>query len=69
MLECWQRQPCHRAARDRGHAADCFKLGYALGKLSSWIPTYQMRDFDATIVLTRDVNNVPIVQMHGKPVS
>lgn len=52
-----------------GDLLDSFKLGFALGHFSNAFSGDQLRDFMQTIKLTRDLNNVPIVQLHGHPVS
>jgi hypothetical protein len=52
-----------------GDLLDSFKLGFALGAFSNQLSQTELRDFFATIALTRDTNNVPIVQRHGKPVN
>ena len=52
-----------------GDMMDGFKLGYALGFYSGGMTGAELKDFETTIALTRDLNNVPIVQMGGRPVS
>lgn len=58
--------------RDRvrkGELIDSFMLGLTLGEVSRRLSAKELRDFEATILLTRDLNNVPIVQVQGQPVS
>jgi hypothetical protein len=52
-----------------GELIDSFVLGLTLGGVSRKLSEEQLRDFEATILLTRDLNNVPIVQVDGQPVS
>jgi hypothetical protein len=53
-----------------GDLMDCFYVGFALGHFSKSFQTpAAMEDWLRTIVLTRDLNNVPIVQVNGVPVS
>lgn len=40
---------------------DSFKLGYALGVFSNGLTTTEHEDWFNTVILTRDMNNVPIV--------
>lgn len=48
---------------------DCFVLGWMLGQFSNDLSANELQDFETTIVLTRDLNNVPIVQINDEPVS
>ena len=57
-----------RALR-QGDLIDSFVLGLMLSEASRKLPPERLRDFEATIALTRDLNNVPIVQIEGQPVS
>jgi len=52
-----------------GDLLDSFKLGFVLGRFSRSMSGQELSDFRETIFLTRDTNNVPIVQVDGKPVS
>jgi hypothetical protein len=52
-----------------GELLDSFHLGYALGALSSLMSRTALEDLYRTIKLTRNLDNVPIVQRHGQPVS
>lgn len=51
-----------RAELREGELLDSFKLGYALGWFSRDMHGEALRDFYATIELTRDTRNVPIVR-------
>lgn len=52
-----------------GELIDSFMLGLTLGEVSRKLSAEELRDFEATILFTRDLNNVPIVQVEGQPVS
>jgi hypothetical protein len=52
-----------------GDLIDSFKLGYLLGTLSSTMKGDDLADFYRTIKPTRNLDNLPIVQRHGEPVS
>jgi hypothetical protein len=58
----------HATVRD-GDLIDSFKLGYTLGDFSSKLSGDALADFYKTIKPTRNLDNVPIVQRHGQPVS
>lgn len=46
---------------------DCFMLGWMLGRFSTKLSAIELQDFETTILLTRDLNNVPIVQVNDDP--
>lgn len=48
---------------------DSFKLGYAYGEISNGLTKDGISDFYRTIQLTRNLDNVPLVRIHGQPVS
>ena len=50
---------------------DSFEAGLAIGALMNRFEAHplDLDDLIRTIELTRDLNNVPIVEAHGKPVS
>jgi hypothetical protein len=53
-----------------GELVDSFKLGLAVGEFSNRLQTAAaIDDWLRTIVLTRSLDNVPIVQVNGVPVS
>lgn len=52
-----------------GNLIDCYELGYMLGAWSADFTPDEERDFEETIRLTRDMNNVPIVRNPRGPVS
>jgi hypothetical protein len=52
-----------------GDLLDSFKLGYALGGLSRMLSGDDLADFYKTIKPTRNLDNLPIVQRNGEPVS
>lgn len=48
---------------------DSFKLGYAMGEFSADMMGDELADFRRTVLPTRDMDKLPIVQRYGKPVS
>jgi 5-methylcytosine-specific restriction endonuclease McrBC GTP-binding regulatory subunit McrB len=68
-MKIWLVDYIREHVRDDNDLCDCFKLGFALGHFSTQLSARDLKDFDVTIALTRDMNNVPIVQRHGKPVA